>query len=95
MGTFTWYDLTDGDPNNSYPTNACSVSVSSHANDVSIQVLTTDGEVYETVCSVNNSTDTLTCDEVWTLLASPAPGDLKQLKQKDASPRVPAELKNR
>jgi hypothetical protein len=95
VGTFTWYDLTDGDPNNSYPTNACSVSVSSHANDVSIQVLTTDGEVYETVCSVNNSTDTLTCDEVWTLLASPAPGDLKQLKQKDASPRVPAELKNR
>ncbi|MFF9852761.1 hypothetical protein [Streptomyces litmocidini] len=95
VGPFTWYDLTDGDPGNSYPANACSVSVSSHANDVSIQVLTTDGRVYETVCSVNNNTDTLTCDEVWTPLVSPTPGALKRLQQKDAAPRIPAELKNR
>ncbi|MFJ9829266.1 hypothetical protein ACIRSU_33550 [Streptomyces sp. NPDC101160] len=78
VGEFTWYDLTDGDPKGSYPTNACSVSVGDHANGTSIQVLTTTGKVYETVCTVNPNTDTLACDEVWTPLTSPSPGDLKR-----------------
>ncbi|MCH0538187.1 hypothetical protein I3F58_01145 [Streptomyces sp. MUM 203J] len=70
---YVWYDLTDD--GEGYPMGACSVSIANQANGTSIQVLTTDGEVYETVCEVENSTDTLDCDEVWMQLETPEPGD--------------------
>ncbi|MFK0255381.1 hypothetical protein [Streptomyces sp. NPDC090445] len=59
-----WYDLTDtGD---TYPTDACAVSISTQANIVNIEVLTTGGDIYETACRINPGTpDSLTCTEVW------------------------------
>ncbi|MEV4193398.1 hypothetical protein [Streptomyces toxytricini] len=66
-----WYDLTD--TGETYPTDACAVSVSSQANIVNIEVLTTGGEIYETSCTINPGTpDALTCNEVWTA-ANPQP----------------------
>ncbi|MFE4048916.1 hypothetical protein [Streptomyces sp. YIM B13518] len=60
---FIFYDLT-ADP--SYPENACAVSVASQANLVSVQVITTDGDLYETQCDIVPGTpDTLDCDGVW------------------------------
>jgi hypothetical protein len=71
---FTWYDLSDTDPE--YPENACSVAISSQDNLVSIEVLTTKGDVWETRCTVvgGNPFD-LACDEDWVELNAPAPGD--------------------
>lgn len=61
---FTFYDLTTDE---SYPDNACAVSVASQANLVSVEVLTTDGVLYETPCTINpGSPDALTCSGVWT-----------------------------
>ncbi|MEU3156277.1 hypothetical protein ACPCAJ_25545 [Streptomyces griseoincarnatus] len=60
---FIFYDLS---ADASYPDNACAVSIASQANSVSVQVLTTDGELYETQCDVvPGSPDTLDCDGVW------------------------------
>ncbi|MEU6862454.1 hypothetical protein ABZ924_04105 [Streptomyces sp. NPDC046876] len=66
-----WYDLTDtGD---TYPTDACAVSISTQANIVNIEVLTTGGEIFETRCTIVPGTpDALTCNEVWTP-ANPQP----------------------
>ncbi|MFD9302702.1 hypothetical protein ACFWCB_08440 [Streptomyces sp. NPDC060048] len=69
-----WYDLTD--TGETYPTDACAVSVSSQANIVNIEVLTTAGEIYETQCTINPGTpDALVCNEVWAAAApQPAAG---------------------
>jgi hypothetical protein len=75
-GDFTWYDLTDD--GTGFPDGACSISIASQANDVSIQVLTTEGEVFETVCEVDTAPggeSVLTCDEVWEELTTPDSGD--------------------
>ncbi|WP_078864583.1 hypothetical protein [Streptomyces roseus] len=69
-----WYDLTDtGD---TYPADACAVSISSQANIVNIEVLTTGGDIWETSCTINPGTpDALTCNEVWTpATPQPTPG---------------------
>ncbi|MEU3094176.1 hypothetical protein ABZ690_04935 [Streptomyces sp. NPDC006967] len=60
---FIFYDLTADE---SYPDNACAVSVASQANSVSVQVLTTDGDLYETQCDiVPGALSTLDCTGVW------------------------------
>ncbi|MEV6582151.1 hypothetical protein AB0M92_28730 [Streptomyces sp. NPDC051582] len=69
-----WYDLTD--TGETYPTDACAVSVSSQANIVNIEVLTTGGDIWETTCTIDPGTpDALVCNEVWTQAnPQPAPG---------------------
>lgn len=74
---FTWYDLTDT-PEGGYPTNACSISIAELSHTVRIEVLTTEGEVYETVCAKEVGTDgadALDCDGVWEPQTAPDPGD--------------------
>ncbi|WP_208545414.1 hypothetical protein [Streptomyces sp. Tu 2975] len=78
-GPFIWYDLTD-DPGTNYPDDACAISIASQTNaagGVSVQVLTTEGEVFETTCEVGVPGDpfALDCDEVWEELSTPTPGD--------------------
>ncbi|MGW0393855.1 hypothetical protein ACWDYJ_23740 [Streptomyces sp. NPDC003042] len=74
---FTWYDLTD--EGQGFPENPCSISVASSDNVVSIQVQTTEDELYETICVVTIAPGggpvSLTCDENWTQLDTPTPGD--------------------
>ncbi|MDX2563887.1 hypothetical protein PV371_30155 [Streptomyces sp. TX20-6-3] len=80
---FIWYDLTDPTDHPGYPANACAVSVASQANNVSVQVLTENGEVWETRCAIVPGTpDSLDCigtptDNLgpWTELTTPTPGD--------------------
>ncbi|MFE9562668.1 hypothetical protein ACFYM0_16360 [Streptomyces sp. NPDC006487] len=66
-----WYDLTTtGD---TYPEDACAVSISEQANIVNVEVLTTGGLVYETSCDIDTGTpDALVCTGVWAA-ASPQP----------------------
>ncbi|MEU0086863.1 hypothetical protein [Streptomyces sp. NPDC006274] len=75
VGDVIWYDLTDGAGSN-FPEGACSISIGSQSNAegaVSIEVLTTDGEVWETVCSRNPGNPiTLTCDSPWVMLTTPS-----------------------
>ncbi|WP_079168955.1 hypothetical protein [Streptomyces sp. CC210A] len=72
---YTWYDLTDGAVG--YPENPCGISIAETMNDVIVEVVTTEGEVYETSCPVvRGEPDTLDCSDpvVWTP-ASPQPGE--------------------
>ncbi|MGP4115329.1 hypothetical protein ACTWP5_31085 [Streptomyces sp. 4N509B] len=74
---FTWYDLTDT-PEGGYPADACSISIAELSHTVRIEVLTTDGEVYETVCIKGvgeDGADVLDCDGVWEPQSVPDPGD--------------------
>ncbi|NYV78955.1 hypothetical protein HW445_32190, partial [Streptomyces sp. UH6] len=74
---FTWYDLTQT-PGGGYPEGACGVSVSEVAHVVRIEVLTTDGGVYETSCDKiigGDGSDQLDCDGVWEPQTIPSPGD--------------------
>jgi hypothetical protein len=77
---FIWYDLTDD--GTGYPADACSIAISTLASasaqqGISIEVLTTEGEVFETVCDSDTvmGTTVLDCDEVWEPLVSPDPND--------------------
>ncbi|MFI8370371.1 hypothetical protein [Streptomyces sp. NPDC085466] len=93
---FIWYDLTDPTLHPGYPSNACAVSVASQANNVSVQVLTENGEVWETRCEIVPGTpDALDCvgepmDDIgpWFELTTPTPGDppLKKGAAKDKAP---------
>ncbi|MET9320006.1 hypothetical protein ABZX75_07390 [Streptomyces sp. NPDC003038] len=81
---YIWYDLTDNNgPNPSedptYPAGACAISIAAQANNVSIEVLTTGGALYETTCDPQNvmGTDTLVCTEIWTLV-DPGPNGSNQ-----------------
>ncbi|MGW0364984.1 hypothetical protein [Streptomyces sp. NPDC002990] len=72
---YIWYDLTDNTgPNPSedptYPAGACAISIAAQGNNVTIEVLTTGGELYETNCDPQNvmGVDTLVCTEIWTLV---------------------------
>ncbi|MFC0600397.1 hypothetical protein [Streptomyces palmae] len=74
---FTWYDLTDT-PGGGYPANACAISVSEVAFAVKVQVVTTDGLLYETSCTKvtgPDGADRLACDEIWVRQVVPRPGD--------------------
>ncbi|MGN9792315.1 hypothetical protein ACTMTU_14630 [Streptomyces sp. OZ13] len=99
-GPFIWYDLTD-DPGTGFPPNPCAISIASQTNaagGVSIQVLTTEGEVFETTCEVGVPGDpfVLDCDEVWTELTTPTPGDPPENGTATALNRAPgAELNHR
>ncbi|MFD3698344.1 hypothetical protein ACFWUZ_19710 [Streptomyces sp. NPDC058646] len=80
-GPFRWYDLTDT-PGNNFPDGACAISIASQtsaAGGVSIEVLTEDGAVYETTCSIDNEAGNrvLDCTESWVELTPghPAPND--------------------
>ncbi|MFF0723442.1 hypothetical protein [Streptomyces sp. NPDC004134] len=77
VGDFVWNDLSD---NTDYPANACSVGITTQGNDLWVQVLTTDGQVWQTHCDVPGTT--LTCDEAWiqqttppSLMSAPAATD--------------------
>ncbi|AWZ04074.1 MULTISPECIES: collagen-like protein [unclassified Streptomyces] len=66
-----WYDLTT--TGETYPEDACAVSISEQANIVNVEVLTTGGLVYETSCDIDPGTpDALVCTGVWAA-ASPQP----------------------
>ncbi|WP_302061062.1 hypothetical protein [Streptomyces sp. A3M-1-3] len=52
---FVWTDLTDPETHPGCPDNACSVSIAEHNNLVSVEVPTTDGDVFETRCEVDGS----------------------------------------
>ncbi len=52
---FVWQDLTDPAIHPGYPPRACAISIAEHNNLVSVEVLTLDGEVYETRCEVDPS----------------------------------------
>ncbi len=72
---YTWYDLTDGAVG--YPENPCGISIAETMNEVIVEVVTTEGEVYETSCEVDRGEpDLLDCSDpvVWTP-ASPQPGE--------------------
>ncbi|KPH99145.1 Collagen triple helix repeat-containing protein [Actinobacteria bacterium OV450] len=66
-----WYDLTD--TGETYPDDACAVSVTAQGVNVHVEVLTTGGDIYETPCTIVPGTpDALNCTEVWTA-ANPQP----------------------
>lgn len=73
-----WYDLTDDDTaNNPFPADPCAISIAQQANDITIQVLTEEGLVYETECTVDTGNPLgLNCDEEWfPITDQPSPGD--------------------
>jgi hypothetical protein len=67
---FEWEDLTD---NPGYPADACSIAISSQMNTVSVEVLTLDGSVYETICDLDNAggDPSIVCDAPWERRVSP------------------------
>ncbi|MGW0389428.1 hypothetical protein ACWDYJ_00735 [Streptomyces sp. NPDC003042] len=77
---FLWYDLTDTE--SGFPEGACAISVASQTNapgGVSIEVLTTEGEIFEILCEINEDPDptvraVLECEDEWTQLTTPTPG---------------------
>ncbi|WP_326589174.1 hypothetical protein [Streptomyces sp. NBC_01294] len=74
-GTWLWYDLTTNDAGQ-FPDGACSISIGHQANVLAIDVVTTEGVIWETSCDVNPGDGTLTCDGVWSPLTSqPEEGD--------------------
>ncbi|MEV4679238.1 hypothetical protein [Streptomyces kurssanovii] len=93
VGDFIWYDLTDGAGAN-FPDGACSISVGSQSNAegaVSIEVLTLDGEVWETVCSQNPGNPvTLTCNSPWVMLETPADDPQLAAEQRATDPNYRA-----
>ncbi|MEU3555358.1 hypothetical protein [Streptomyces fragilis] len=76
VGPFTWVDLSD---NPGYPgPTSCGVGVSTHGNDLWVQVLTSGGQIWQTHCSLEGMT--LACTEAWVsqtvppaLRSAPAP----------------------
>lgn len=75
-----WYDLTDTET--SFPETACSISVAAQTNaegGVSVQVLTTEGEVWEINCAIDQDPRpevgfVLDCDDAWVQRVTPTPG---------------------
>ncbi|MET9695134.1 hypothetical protein ABZY81_43380, partial [Streptomyces sp. NPDC006514] len=53
--SFSWHNLTDPTAHPGYPDNACGVTISQQTESVAIDVVTTDGEVFETWCRVINA----------------------------------------
>ncbi|WP_327414984.1 hypothetical protein [Streptomyces sp. NBC_01233] len=79
VGDWTWYDLTLN-ADNSYPADACGVSVAHQGGNLVIQVVTEGGAIHETFCTVDtgNGQDPteLVCNGVWRLAEpQPDPGD--------------------
>ncbi|MFF3287983.1 hypothetical protein [Streptomyces sp. NPDC003023] len=98
-GTWIWYDLTDGDSEeNPFPADPCAISIAQQANDITIEVLTEEGLIYETECMVNPAGTAfgLTCDEEWSPITDqPSAGDppVNGLAALDGAPT--ADLNNR
>ncbi|MFJ6797476.1 hypothetical protein [Streptomyces sp. NPDC091268] len=68
---FTWYDLTNGGtPPGTFPANACAISIGAQANLISIEVLTTGNQLYETTCNpgVVMGAPVLACTKTWNLV---------------------------
>ncbi|MFJ3922411.1 hypothetical protein [Streptomyces sp. NPDC090022] len=92
-----WYDLTDTespDGRPTYPRSACATAVSAADGIVHVEVLTREGEVWETLCRINTTTnpDSLTCNEQWSRLPSqPDPGDPPPLARFGDQPSRPAD----
>ncbi|MFD6972233.1 hypothetical protein [Streptomyces sp. NPDC059979] len=74
-GSWLWYDLTTNDTGQ-FPDGACSISIGHQANTLAIDVVTTEGVIWETSCDVNPGPGTLTCDGVWSpITTQPEEGD--------------------
>ncbi|MFG2298857.1 hypothetical protein [Streptomyces sp. NPDC048603] len=84
VGPFTWENLGAVE---TFPDNACAISVASQANLVSFQVLTTDSDLFETTCEINNSDNTLeNCSGVWEEVTFP---ENPPLFRSNGAPMVP------
>ncbi|MFC9844097.1 hypothetical protein ACFWFF_10640 [Streptomyces sp. NPDC060223] len=52
LGDYAWTDLSD---NGNYPDNVCGISISAQGNDSSIKVVTTEGDIWETLGDTNGN----------------------------------------
>ncbi|RFC72594.1 hypothetical protein DXZ75_37385 [Streptomyces sp. AcE210] len=96
---WVWYDLTDDSPvGGAFPEGACGISIAQQANDITIEVLTTSGLVYETECDVDTGNPLgLDCTESWAPITDqPSAGDppptlnaLRNLKPSKPLARLP------
>ncbi|MFR9675518.1 hypothetical protein [Streptomyces sp. TR02-1] len=61
-----WQDVSG---NGGYPDGACDITIDEQGNTARVKVITTGGDVYETVCDVTGGD--VACEEEWGQLASP------------------------
>ncbi|MGW7357157.1 hypothetical protein ACWGI0_11095 [Streptomyces sp. NPDC054802] len=66
---FVWSDLSD---NANYPEGACSVAITSQDGNVSVDVLTKTGEIWQTECTITQGVpDALACGAPWVEQTTP------------------------